>query len=137
MKHLRKLLPITVVAFMITGLLGFTAGNKVLLRLNLKKGQAFNYVLGMQQNITQTTGEEKMDIKQNIDFIYDMVVDNIDANKNYVIKSTFKTIRLKTTYGGMDLINIDTDKPSAVDKENPMAMVGGMMQVWLDKPLPW
>jgi hypothetical protein len=77
-------------------------GDKVTLKLNLKKGDVFHYNMTTVQNISQSIKKQDINIKQTMTFDYLMDVKNIDAEGSYVIDATYDKIKISLNSMGSD-----------------------------------
>ena len=70
-----------------------SGGDKVSLKLHLKKGDVFHYTMTTIQHISQNIKNQKIDIDQTMTFGYLMEVKDVDADGNYVVNATYDKIK--------------------------------------------
>ena len=91
------------------------AQEKVQLRLNLKKGQAFEQVISVQQKVSQTIQKQKMDTTTKTRFRMRMEVLENSSDGNLRIKTIYKTVQMDLLMKGAGrtdfTMHYDSTKP--------------------------
>ncbi|NPV02013.1 MAG: hypothetical protein HPY53_11595 [Brevinematales bacterium] len=104
------------IAAMVIGLAGCQSGEKVLLRMNLKKGDVYNYISETRQKITQTVDKQAMEIEQTVVTEYEYYVEDVDAASNITCRITFKKMSIDMSMQGMSMkMSSDTNEVAADD----------------------
>lgn len=87
------------------------AVDKVQLKLKLEKGACYVFHHTSDQDITQTIQGKKQEIQQTMLFEYEMLVQDIDKENNYIIKNSYTKVAFSQD-GPMGTIEYDSTKPS-------------------------
>ncbi len=100
---------------------GSKSGNTdaVELKLNLQKGKTYSYAMKTMMNIDMEVMGKPVNTVGNIDFGFKMKVDDIDAQNNFNITTSYDAIRFKMNGMGMDM-GYDSKNPGDTSKENQM-----------------
>lgn len=106
-----KLISIIVI-FLFTALQMVGAKPKVLLRLNLEKGDHYEMTMAMDNNIDQEMQGQKIKILQKIEMVSSYKVLEVLADKNYVIEYSFERMKLNMDLNGQQTV---IDSESAED----------------------
>jgi hypothetical protein len=102
------------IAAMVFGLAGCQSGEKVLLRMNLKKGDIYNYVSETKQRITQIVDKKEMVIDQTVVNEFEYYVEDVDAASNITFRITFKKMSIDMSMQGMSMkMSSDTNEVAA------------------------
>lgn len=104
-----------IVIFLFTTLQMVGAKPKVLLRLNLEKGDNYEMTMVMDNDMDQEAMGQKMKILQKMEMVTSYKVLDVLADKNYVLEYTFKRMKLNTNVNGQQSV---VDSEGAED--NPM-----------------
>ena len=99
-------------------------GDVVDLKLNLQKGKTYTYTMKTNMNMDMEVMGKPMNTTGNIDFGFRMNVEDVDAQNNYRIATTYDAIRFKMNAMGMDM-GYDSKNVGDTTREN---MVNGMMR---------
>jgi len=86
---------------------------KIHLKLNLKKGDAFQYDANMQSKISQKIMGQDLDMGLDMLFGYLMEVTNVDDKGNTEFKLTYNHIKMKMSNKMIPTISIDSDDSTA------------------------
>lgn len=103
--------------------------------LNLEKGQQFQTEMTAKQQIETSMMGKTMNIDQTFLTAFQMDVEDINTSGNYIIRTTYKRIRLEQSMGGMGGLGntlIDTEKPEE-NKGMAAAMTAPAMQQMIGK----
>lgn len=83
------------------------------LKLGLKKGDTMQVETYVEQQVETEAMGQKMTIRQNFLFDFETRVDDINGDGNYVLRNTYKRIKLAQNIPGIGENVLDTDDPSA------------------------
>lgn len=117
---------------------GTGSGEKVRLELNLEKGQTFNRVNKMEQEISMKMMGMANDMEQNMDFYIKQEVVNVEASGIAEIKVTYDRISYNIYMSMLGTsMEYDSDKDDSTE-DNPMAaamgpLVGSSFTMMMDK----
>ncbi len=115
----------SILGFILTATISFAcictsadAADKAPLKLKLEKGVCYIFDFTTDQDISQTIQGQKHEMQQSMGFKYELLVQDIDKEKNYIIKNTYTHASFFQN-GPMGKIEYDSSKPSK--KVHPMA----------------
>jgi len=124
MKQLKLIMTTIICAIMVVFISscvenGKVNGNgKILLKLNLKKGDVFQYDANIDSKISQKMMGQDMDMSQVMFFGYLMEVTNVDDKGNADFKITYNHIKMKMSNKMIPAITYDSDD-TASNSSNP------------------
>src|ERR1035437_1615600 len=101
---------------------GKVSGNgKIILKLNLKKGDAFQYDANIDSKISQKMMGMDMDMGTTMFFGYLMEVTNVDEKGNADFKITYNRIKMKMTNKMIPAIEYDSDDTTSANSNPALA----------------
>ena len=108
-----------------------SSGDAVDLKFNLDKGKTYVYSMKTHFDMNMEMMGKKMNTGGDVDFGFNMKVDDIDAQGNRMLTDTYDAIRFKVSAMGMDM-GYDSKNVGDTTKENMMSgmfrkMFGGML----------
>lgn len=83
------------------------------LKLNLKKGDVMQVETSVDQQVETEAMGNKMTIRQNFLFDFETRVDDVSNEGNYILRNTYKRVKLSQNIPGIGENVLDTDDPSA------------------------
>lgn len=89
-----------------------STGEKIQLKLNLKKGQTFRQRLTVDQNISQVAGGTPVRVAQSLGIGFTFDVEDVDAGGNTTVRTTYDSIMLNMD-GAMGRVQYDSANPPA------------------------
>ena len=92
------------------------ASQKVLLRLNLKKGTSYEMTMTTENLIDQEMMGQKMKMNQKMEMVFLYQITDVLPNKNFQIEYSMLRMKLNMNINGQD-INMDSE---STDDSNPM-----------------
>lgn len=95
------------------------SGDAIDLKFNLQKGNSYTYGMKTHFDIDMEMMGKEMKTSADMDFGFNMKVDDVDANGNRLISSTYDAIRFKMSAMGMDM-GYDSKNVGDTSKENVM-----------------
>lgn len=114
---------------------GSNSGETADFVLNLEKGQTFQTEMTVKQQIETNMMGQTMNIDQTFLTAFEMKVEDINTSGNYIIRTTYKRIRLDQNTGMLGDLGktiIDTDKPEE-NKGLAAAMTAPALQQMIGK----
>jgi hypothetical protein len=106
---------VTAIVILLANACGSGKGSEggLALKLNLKKGDVMQVETKIEQEVETEAMGNKMTIRQNFLFDFETLVDDINSAGNYVIRNTYKRVKLSQNIPGIGENVLDTDDPSA------------------------
>lgn len=121
------------VGIVLTGCPGGKSGNgdAIELKFNLQKGNTYTYGMKTHFDIDMEMMGKEMKTSADMDFGFNMKVDDVDAAGNRLMSTTYDAIRFKMNAMGMDM-GYDSKNVGDTSKENIMQgmfrkIFGGML----------
>lgn len=117
------------------GKTGSNSGQTADFVLNLEKGQTFQTEMTVKQQIETSMMGQSMNIDQTFLTAFEMKVEDINSEGNYIIRTTYKRIRLDQNTGMLGELGktiVDTDKPEE-NKGMAAAMTAPALQQMIGK----
>lgn len=112
------------------------SGEKVELRVRLKKGERYRYGMEMEQTIVQEVGGREMEIVQSTGFVYAFDVLEALPDGAYAMECVFESARTKSAVPGMefeyDSKSAKKDEPVPAPARPLAALVGGKFRCEFD-----
>lgn len=89
------------------------SSDEISLKFNLKKGTAMKVETQIDQNIITKAQGQKMNIDQKMQFVFDLAVEDIDPQNNFIVKNTYRRVAMQQNIPGIGENVVDTDHPEA------------------------
>lgn len=87
-----------------------STGEKIQLKLNLKKGQMFRQRLTVDQNISQVAGGTPIRVTQTLGIGFTFDVEDVDARGSARVRTTYNSVTLNMD-GAMGKVQYDSENP--------------------------
>ena len=97
-----------------------SSGDAVDLKFNLEKGKSYEYTMKTHFDMDMEMMGKKMNTGGDMDFGFNMKVNDVDAQGNRMLSSTYDVIRFKMNAMGMDM-GYDSKNVGDTTKENMMS----------------
>ena len=120
-KSLIKLFVVASVSFFVFGCNNSKNSKDLVdLKLNVEKGRKFDYLLSTHFDMNMDMMSQKITTTGDVDYGYDLVVDDVNANGDRMITSTIKAVKFKLGSMGMTM-GYDSKEVVDTAHQDPMS----------------
>lgn len=123
-----------IIAFLFIAVQMADAKSKVLLRLNLQKGDNYQMTMTSDNNVNQEMMGQQMKIHQMMEFVMSYKVLDVLPDKNYVIEYSFDKMKLDMDINGQKM-SIDSDSTSDDQASNNIKEMTSMKLKFTMNPM--